>query len=312
MTHRTLLAFAIFTYSNLSQADENKNTAPYDFLRGEVATLSKGSTAIDTAFNYIINNNQYTKDHAIELGLTIRYGSELGEFSLSAPFYSNQRDFRVQNIPGSSNSGIGDTTLGFSSNLWSETDGNTNIFGSLAITAPTGKSPYFPSNTYSDLLKKTNYDDQGNRLTNDYVYLDPRNPLIMSSTTDTWSLGTGLNIVNVIDPIVLFGGINYRYYFPTSPDGYKFQPGASTTLNAGFTFVINNRSSISQQFILNHTEKFKVNGTSIFGTDSDTAFLKFAYNQRFGAGNIIEPSVQFSLTEDGTDAQITVNYTKNF
>lgn len=167
------------------------------------------------------------------------------------------------------------------------------VFTSFSI--PSGRSPY-----------KIDFDDE------------------LSSGSGVFSLGGGINVSKVIDPVVLFGSASMDWNFDASGlDQLRgggqvlesVEPGMSMSFNAGMIYSLSYEVSLSfqyqQSFNFETTYTFN-NGKAVAAENTASTFV-FGTGWRLKPDMILSLGIGIGLTRNAQDvsisASIPINYT---
>lgn len=138
-------------------------------------------------------------------------------------------------------------------------------------------------------------------------------------SSDKLALGSGFNTYGVSvtsmansDPIVLFGGYSLNYTEERSKDIGNVKPGISHGLNLGMALALNFDTSLSFNFQFSYTDKTKINGQKINGTNITTSTFAIGLSKAKGDSNAIDIDLGIGLTSDSPDFQLTVSLPFNF
>ena len=109
-----------------------------------------------------------------------------------------------------------------------------------------------------------------------------------------------MSLVKSFDPIVLFGGVQYRHAFDRDFDDNVrlFEPQDTLGVTLGYAFAVNDDLTISTAA----SGLFSLSDESFAGVDLDDDeeyTLRLALTRTSGRGPYIEPSVTYGLTGTG-------------
>ena len=138
-------------------------------------------------------------------------------------------------------------------------------------------------------------------------------------SNDKLALGTGFNTYGVSvtsmansDPIVLFGGYSLNYTDERFKDIGNVKPGISHGLNLGMALALNFDTSLSFNFQFTYTDKTKINGVKINGTNITTSTFAIGLSKANGDSHAVDIDLGIGLTSDSPDFQLTVSMPFNF
>src|SRR5690606_2815203 len=137
-------------------------------------------------------------------------------------------------------SGLGDVSFGTSYRVFTETLTRPDVVGNIRVKAPTGRHPFGIELVDVEV-------SQGNL----------KIPEQLAFGTGVWSAAAGVSVLKSLDPLVVFGSVNYFMNFAQGFDDIDEslgdQPGRvdlgdSLQYGAGVAFALNERSSLSASF----------------------------------------------------------------
>jgi hypothetical protein len=227
-------------------------------------------------------------EHAFGAALSLDYGiwNNL-TFNTRLPVqykYDTQKD--------ASSAALGDVTFGLRYQPFPVRPGgiNTTLFGTLSTA--TGDSPY-DINVNSELSSGKGY----------------------------YSIGGGVSMSKIVDPVVLFGSIGYTMAFDATGLNQRrgtdllkrVEPGDSISFSMGLAYALSYEVSVSasyQQsynFVSNFV--FDRGGEKIVANseDSTSSVLNTSLGLRTSSNRIINISFGFGLTEDSPDVLLGIS-----
>jgi hypothetical protein len=248
-----------------------------------------GSDSIDIHFNNsgsldrfrILNNAQ----HSFGGSLSFDYGIwDNLTFSTTLPVvyqYDTQKDV--------SKAALGDVSLGLRYQPFPVVSGgvNTTLFGTLSTA--TGDSPY-----------KINPNTE------------------VSSGKGYYSLGGGVSLSRVIDPVVLFGSMGYTLAFNATGLNQeqstrvlkKVDPGDSLSFSFGLAYSLSYDVSISGSYQQSYNFPSKYyfdDGSVVQSQDSTTGVMNMSLGLRTSSNRIVNVSFGFGLTPDSPDVMLGIS-----
>jgi hypothetical protein len=284
--------------ANAAQAQQPKSIGqkPEDvgdirkiFLRQFTVLLRPRQVETEAAFNYqhtqavsAIVNARYRQ---FQLPLAFRVGLfNRAEGYVTIPVTYARRELGfADSVVSHKKAGIGDATAGLNYELAQETATRPDIIASVALGTPTGSKP----------------NEQG-----------------LSLGTGHWTATVGFQFIKIVDPIALFGGLNYAHQFKAryflEDAVHNVDPGEIAGYNFGFGFAVNENVSLSAQVIGSYQSDTKADGRKIFASSSEPASLRSALTYRYSKGTYIEPSVTIGLDEDTPDFALGLSLTHRF
>lgn len=176
-----------------------------------------------------VEHNAY---HSITHSFTIEYPLKDNiTLNTSVPFvykYGSQTSSAAKDV-----SDLGDVSLGFQLQPMKSGSGQMSLILSGSLVCPTGRSPFD---------------------------IDPVREL--STGSGYYSLGTGVNVSKTVDPLVVFGGLNYSKGIPVShlnfkptatagEEGYyinKVTPGDMISYSMGIGYSLSYKASLTLSY----------------------------------------------------------------
>ncbi|WP_336366791.1 transporter [Marinobacter sp. C2H3] len=145
----------------------------------------------------------------------------------------------------------------------------------------------------------------------------------LSTGSGYYSLGGGVSVSKVLDPVVVFGSVSATYNMPATGlqqvRGARLleevDPGVALSGSAGFAYSlsydvslsISSQFSYSDQTILTFS-----NGDKAVAQDQMTGFLSLSLGTRVSDTTIVNTSLGIGLTEDAPDFSLGVSFPINF
>lgn len=280
---------------------EVENQAPLDFLTGSTVLLSPGQVELDVNTTYKQSRTQYNlpdvgyfqkssySARLLQFGTALRAGLYEGvEGYVSVPVtYTRIEDVSSNEYTRDTSAwDLGDISFGGQYQLTRESADLPAISATLDISAPTGRK---------------NYNDQTNS------WKDPLN-----NGTGHWSIAPGLAFVRSTDPAILFGGINYQYFFADKVDGYNVQPGWIINSYAGVGFALNEKLSLGTRVSYSYVSNMKADPETIYGSDSDPMDISLNASYRLSRDWVVSPGVTFGLNNDSGPAALSLGLKRQF
>ena len=271
------------------------------FLRADTVLLEPGEFQYDYGMTYSkfditlpvlvnIDPNTVGVEHAefrlreVRVPLEVRYGlARRIQLFLNVPFGWVNSEF---SFPGfdefDNNGGLGDIVFGATFLLRDGTQGKSDAILTIATVAPTGDDPFTP------------------------VGLSPSSPTLGSGT---WSIGSNLLLVRNYDPLVVFYGAGTRQHFLSTFEGVNFRPGGEYNYQFGMGFAVNDQVTLSTRFNGAYVSELRLDGRRVQGSIQEPMTLGLAMTISKNK-KLIEPFVDFGLTDDSTDARIGITWTR--
>jgi hypothetical protein len=271
-----------------------------------------GFLALDTIFLGLISIDQVQADVATA-DVTARYGfNDRLQIDVNVPYIYRRSKFRSGGAGGNASalaertvtsSGLGDISFGASYRLLRETARRPDVVLSLRGKAPTGDSPFGIELTEVP-------DTQGNF----HV------PNSLATGTGVWAATAGLSVLKTIDPMIVFGSLNYfhnlRRHFNDLGEVDGDQPGDADVgdawqYGAGVAFALNDSSSLGLSF----TERFvrstrvKLDGSNdwqrIIGSDANIGILTLGATFALSDRLALLASLSHGMTDDAPDMTVS-------
>ena len=248
-----------------------------------------GNNNIDIHFNdagsldrfRIINNSQHSFGGALSFDYGIWDNLTFNTYLPVSYQYDTQKDV--------SKAALGDVSFGLRYQPFPVVSGGTNttLFGTLSTA--TGDSPY-----------KINPNTE------------------VSSGKGYYSLGGGVSMSRVIDPVVLFGSLGYTVAFnatglnqaQSSRVLTMVDPGDSLSFSFGLAYALSYDVSISGSYqqSYNFPSKFHFqNGDVVESQDSTSGVMNMSLGLRTTSNNIVNLSFGFGLTPDAPDVLLGIS-----
>ncbi len=270
------------------------------FLRADTVLLKPG----EFQFDYGMMNSKYdvtlpilvpvdpdtvTVAHSelrlreVRVPLEIRYGlARRIQLFLNVPFGWVNSEFSFSGFDEFENDGgIGDIVFGGTFLLREGDQRKPDVILTLATVAPTGDDPFSPAG------------------------LSPSSPTLGGGT---WSIGSNLVLVRDYDPVVLFYGIGTRQHFLSKFNGVNYRPGGEYNYNFGIGFAVNSEVTLSTRFNGAYVSELHLDGHRVRGSIQEPMTLSLAMTVSRNK-KLIEPFVDFGLTDDSTDARVGITWT---
>lgn len=265
---------------------------PINFLRTEAVLLKPGQAQFDLGIRYDTNSFQYPtidgldivtaeiRQRDITTPLGIRYGvvDNLQFFAATVAGFSSQELFTPFTDFHDNSSGIGDVNFGFNYAMPICCEDDPQVVWTIEANAPTGN---FPSILYRPSA---------------------------GLGSGHWAAGASVLLIQTYDPLVVFGGVGYRYILGRERDDFYIEPGHQAFYQLGVGFSVNSDITLSTTLFGSVRNEIQVNGQGIPGTDSDSINLRFALTKT-DCHKIIEPFIVIGVTDIANDASLGINWT---
>ncbi len=270
------------------------------FLRADTVLLKPGEFQYDYGMMYskfditlptLVSTgpNTVTVEHAelrlreVRVPLEVRYGlARRIQLFLNVPFGWVNSEISYAGFDSFENDGgIGDIVFGGTFLLREGDRCKPDAILTLATVAPTGDEPISA------------------------VGLSPSSPTLGGGT---WSISSNLLLVRNYDPVVLFYGAGTRQYFLSEINGVKFRPGGEYNYQLGIGFAVNSEVTLSTRFNGAYVSELHVDGERVRGSIQEPMTLGLAMTIS-RCKKLVEPFVDFGLTDDATDARVGITCT---
>ena len=220
----------------------------------------------------------------LRVPLEIRYGlARRVQLFVNVPFGWSNTEFSFPGFEDFENDGgLGDIVFG-SSILLRDNDpcNKPDAILTLSSVAPTGNEPFTPSG------------------------FSPSSPSLGSGV---WSLAANLLFIQNYDPVVVFYGFGTRQSFEGELDNREFQPGGEYNYQFGVGFAVNRSITFSTRFNGAYVSDTRFDGQRLPGTTQEPMILSMAMTVSKNK-KLIEPFVDFGLTDASTDARFGITWT---
>lgn len=270
------------------------------FLRADTVLLEPGEFQYDYGMMYSkfdvtlpvlvpVDPNTVSIAHAefrlreVRVPLEIRYGlARRIQLFLNVPFGWVNSELSYAGFDEFENDGgIGDIVFGGTFLLREGDQDKSDAILTLATVAPTGDDPFSPAG------------------------LSPSSPTLGGGT---WSISSSLLLVRNYDPVVLFYGAGTRQHFLSKIEGVNFRPGGEYNYQFGIGFGVNDQVTLSTRFNGAYISEFHLGGQRVRGSIQEPMTLGLAMTIS-KCKKLVEPFVDFGLTDDATDARVGITWT---
>jgi len=282
----------------LEVPEEEKNKSTEDILSAvgnQYVLLKKGVIGLQYSLNYAYYSSDVVSSSTIESrsnhnltnSIILQYG-----LLNNVTMYANVPFDYKYNAVGTSSSqestNFGDISLGIQVQPFKAGGYLPTTIISLSASIPTGTSPYAIDTTNS-----------------------------LATGSGVYSIGGGVSLSKVIDPLVAFGNLAYTYNFPESglnatwPSGgvvNEVDLGSSIALAFGFGYALSYQASLnmSAQFTYIFNSKYHLNDGTTDETGSTlSAMLNIGTGWRLSATRSVNVSVGIGMTVNDPDVSLT-------
>ena len=144
----------------------------------------------------------------------------------------------------------------------------------------------------------------------------------VSSGSGYYSVGAGLSVSKVIDPVVLFGSLGYTYAFDVSGLNQvrggeiltDVSPGDSLNFSMGLAYSLSYEVSLSASYqqSYNFETDFIFEDYTASSEDSTSSVVNTSLGLRTSSNRIVNLSFGFGLTEDSPDVLLGISMPIDF
>ncbi|MQX54069.1 transporter [Alcanivorax sediminis] len=144
----------------------------------------------------------------------------------------------------------------------------------------------------------------------------------VSSGSGYYSVGAGLSVSKVIDPVVLFGSLGYTYAFDVSGLNQvrggeiltDVHPGDSLNFSMGLAYSLSYEVSLSASYqqSYNFETDFVFEDYTASSEDSTSSVVNTSLGLRTASNRIVNLSFGFGLTEDSPDVLLGISMPIDF
>jgi hypothetical protein len=178
---------------------------------------------------------------------------------------------------------IGDVSAGVSILLQQQDECNcSDVIFTIGVLAPTGPDDFLSVNPASATL--------GNGF---------------------WEVNTDLTFVYEYDPAVLFWGFGYNWRLPDDKGGFRVNPGDEIDYRFGLGFAINDRISVNTEFSGSFVLETEIDHEGLPGSMFEPLSIALSTTILLCDNLFVEPYVSWGITEDSTDADFGVVFTRS-
>lgn len=272
------------------------------FLRAETVLLKPGQSQFDIGMTYLITSNQFpillvdnqsvvgvdeVNFRSRQLVVPMEYRTGLlkrVQGFLGAPVGWANTQLEYNNQEGYFNDGgLGDVYFGLTAQLIDATPDHPYMIGTLSATAPTGSDPFTGVAAFASSAPALG---QG-----------------------FWSIQGQMLFIQEYDPCVVFYGGGVEGFFPHEYIGREFQRGMEYSYLFGIGFAVNERITLSSRFRGSYIDDLEVDGNRILGSNIEPMTLRFAATISKPCKRLVEPFVEFGLTEEAVNSYFGITWT---
>jgi hypothetical protein len=286
---------------------------------GDARINLDGFLALDAIFLGTISIDEVDAD-IFTSDLTMRYGvSDKFFIDASIPFLYRTSNFRSGGAGGAANApietrvsdqGLGDVSFGASYQIMAETARRPNLVVSGRVKLPTGRQPFG-----IDFVEVEG--SEGNLQV----------PRSLATGSGVWGASLGISALKTMDPMVVFGSINYFRNFERGfsdiDENPGDQPGRVSIGNAfqfgaGLAYALNENSSISMSYSQRLVERSKLkldtadNFQRVIGSQANIGLVNLGATFSMGRNLSLITTVGIGLTDDSPDMVVGVRLPYRF
>lgn len=250
-------------------------------LRETELSLNAKEKELSIGFHYAKNDSKsdlrFSRGRVITMPIEFNMGLT-NRLSLNASLpllYYNREVITTAYSSDTSDTAVGDLTLGLSYKARIETDKHSSITTSISSSVPTKKSS---SNDSADLGSK---------------FIGVR---------------AGVSVSKSISPAILFFNLGYKHYFPQSNSSSSLLPGNSFSYGYGAGLSINSVLTFSGRVAGHYSKKSKRNGETLLGTNSEPVNLNLAINYKLDKKKMLTYGIQFGINNDANDSAMSLTF----
>ena len=286
---------------------------------GDARINLDGFLALDAIFLGTISIDEVDAD-IFTSDLTVRYGVNDRFFiDASIPFLYRTSNFRSGGAGGAANApvetrvsdqGLGDVSIGASYQILAETARRPNLVVSGRVKLPTGQEPFG-----IDFVEVQG--SEGNLQV----------PRSLATGSGVWGASVGISALKTMDPMVVFGSINYFRNFergfadidenPGDQPG-RVSIGNAVQFGAGLAYALNETSSISMSYSQRLVERSRLkldvaeNFQRVVGSQANIGLVNLGATFSLGRSLSLVTTVGIGLTDDSPDMVVGVRLPYRF
>jgi hypothetical protein len=294
--------------SSTQKLGEEPKSYNLEFLRQQSVLLKPCEWQIDVGISYLYDTRPYPtltpvihelldeniRRRLLTMPLEIRYGLfENVQLFANAPVgwsntevsYAGSQEYSDEYY---NDGGIGDTNAGASILIHKScgTSFSPDVVATFGITAPTG-----PGNALSGLFSV------------------PQSTLGQGYWAGNWNI----LFIHQYDPIILFYGFGGRHFLTRQIDvlgvGVDAKPGDQYLYQMGVGFALNERITLSTTFMGYYITEAYLADHRVPGTIMEPMYVRCAATIMRPNKHIVEPFVEFGITDDAPDARVGMTWT---
>lgn len=286
---------------------------------GDARINLDGFLALDAIFLGTISIDEVDAD-IFTSDLTLRYGVNDRFFiDASIPYLYRTSNFRSGGAGGAANApvetrvsdqGLGDVSIGASYQILAETARRPNLVVSGRVKLPTGQEPFG-----IDFVEVQG--SEGNLQV----------PRSLATGSGVWGASVGISALKTMDPMVVFGSINYFRNFERGFTDIDENPGDqpgrvsignAVQFGAGLAYALNETSSISMSYSQRLVERSRLkldvaeNFQRVVGSQANIGLVNLGATFSLGRSLSLVTTVGIGLTDDSPDMVVGVRLPYRF
>lgn len=263
--------------ANLKQAATNsKIDISRQILRDTELSLNAREKEVTIGFNYAKNDSKsdlrISRARVLTMPIEFNVGiTDRLSFQTSLPLlYYSRESITTAHSNDTSDSAVGNLTLGFSYNTRKESEKHSNITTSFSTSLPTKKS------------SSDNKDD--------------------ISGSKFIGIRGGISVSKSISPAILFFNFGYKHYLSQSNSQTERLPGDSISYGYGAGLSVNSVLTFSGRVAGTYSKKSKRDGEYLLGSNSEPVNLNLAINYKLDKKLMLSYGIQFGINNDANDS----------
>ena len=277
-----------------------------------------GFLALDAIFLGLISIEE-TRADLITTDFTARFGvDDRLQFDANVPYLIRRAYYQSGGAGGNASglvdattwdAGLGDVSFGASYRLLTETFSRPDLVVSVRAKAPTGRHPFG--------IELVDVEGSEGNL---------KIPEKLAFGTGAWSGSVGLSALKSLDPLVIFGSVNYfrnfEHGFSDIDEAPGDQPGwadlgDSFQYGAGVAFALNERSSLSTSFTQRFVQSTRLRRDGadwqrVVGSQANVAMMNFGATFALGQNVSLLGTVSIGMTTDAPDMVVSLRLPMRF
>ncbi|WP_144039864.1 transporter [Novosphingobium sp. TH158] len=273
-----------------------------------------GFLALDSIFLGRISIDDVSAD-ILAADLTARYSlTPRLQFDVNVPFLYRHSTFSSGGAGGNSEGvseisrtsrGLGDVNFGASYRLLQESGRRPDLVLNARVKAPTGKHPFGV-----ELLEVPG--SEGNLTV----------PTRLSTGSGVWGASVGLSALKTIDPMVVYGSVNYFHNFTRAFTDIDEAPGdqpgrarlgSAIQFGAGVAFALNDRSSLNLGYTQRLVRRTRIQRDgdlwrNVAGSQANVALMNIGSTFALDDRTTMIANVGIGLTDDAPNMIVSLRF----